>query len=243
EFAVAEGFVCHKVSASISAGAATALATQYSTAYFLSHNMGNLMKGDRVLIHAAAGGVGTALVQIALSKGCIVFGTCSSASKIEHLKSAGVQHPINYREQDFYLSVKKILGDKKLDVVFDPVGGKSIKKGFNLLGAGGRLLMYGVSSFNQTKTIFGKIRVALQFGIFHPLQFLINSKGIIGINMLRVSDNRPDKIAEAMRSVIQLTEQGVLKPHVGGEYAIDQLSEAHAFLESRKSMGKIVVKW
>jgi NADPH2:quinone reductase len=205
--------------------------------------MANLQENDKVLVHAAAGGVGTALTQLALHKKCIVFGTCGSEEKINYLLKNGVDHPINYRKLDFESAVRTLVGAGGLDVVFDPVGGKSVKKGYRLLGAGGRLLCFGVSSMNQTKSIFGKLRVLAQFGIYHPLQFLSQSKGIIGVNMLALAASRPEKISMAMKAVVQMTQAGVLKPHVGGEYPIAKLAEAHAFLESRESMGKIVVTW
>lgn len=243
EFALADKEVVYKIPNSFSAGVAVALATQYSTAYFLSHHMANLQENDIVLIHAAAGGVGTALVQMALHKKCIVFGTCGSDEKVAYLKKNGVQYPINYRKNDFEDVVRKVIEKKGLDAVFDPIGGKSVKKDFRLLGAGGRVFSFGVSSMNQTKTIFGKLRVLWQFGFYHPLQFLSGSKGIVGINMLKVGEENPEKMAKVMQEVIRLTEEGILTPHIGGEYQVEQLAEAHAFLESRKSMGKIVVKW
>ena len=243
EFALADKEVVYKIPNSFSAGVAVALATQYSTAYFLSHHMANLQENDTVLIHAAAGGVGTALVQMALHKKCIVFGTCGSDEKVAYLKKNGVHYPINYRKNDFEDVVRKVIEKKGLDAVFDPVGGKSVKKDYRLLGAGGRVFSFGVSSMNQAKNIFGKIRVLWQFGLYHPLQFLSGSKGIVGINMLKVGEENPEKMAKVMQEVIRLTEEGILTPYVGGEYQVEQLAEAHAFLESRKSMGKIVIKW
>ncbi|MCK0147096.1 zinc-binding dehydrogenase [Arenibacter sp. F26102] len=243
EYAIAQNEVANQIPESMSAGTAVALATQYTTAYFLSHDMANIQEGDKVLVHAAAGGVGTALVQLALHKKCLVFGTCSSSDKIEYLRSCGVQHPINYTKKDFASEIKSILEKGGLDVIFDPVGGLSVRKGYKLLAAGGRLLTYGVSSMNKTKSIFGKIRVLAQFGIYHPLQFLSNSRGMIGVNMLKMGEENPMKVARAMKAVIKLAEEGIIQPFVGGEYGVAQLAEAHEFLESRKSKGKIVVKW
>lgn len=243
EFALADMEVVHKIPDSFSAGVAVSLATQYSTAYYLSHNMANLQEHDNVLIHAAAGGVGTALVQMALLKKCVVFGTCGSQEKVAYLKKNGVQFPINYRINDFEKVIGNIMQNKGIDAAFDPVGGSSIKKDFRLLGAGGRVLSFGFSSMNKTKTIFGKLRVLSQFGLYHPVQFLSGSKGMIGVNMLKVAEENPKKIAKVMQEVIRLTDTKILKPHIGGEYQVEQLAEAHAFLESRKSMGKIIVKW
>lgn len=243
QYAVTNSDAAQKIPENMPAGVAVSLATQYCTAYFLSDQMANLQENDNVLIHAAAGGVGTALTQMALHKKCIVFGTCSSGDKVAYLQNNGVHHPINYKENDFETSIRSLVGEKGLDVVFDPVGGKSVKKGYRLLGAGGRLMSYGVSSMNQTKSIFGKLRVLAQFGIYHPVQFLSQSKGMIGVNMLKIAEEHPAKIGAAMRAVVQMTGQGILKPHVGGDYPISQLAEAHRFLESRKSMGKVVVRW
>ncbi len=243
EYVLAQCEVVNKVPEDTPAGIAVALATQYSTAYFLAFEMANLQENDHVLIHAAAGGVGTGLVQMALRKKCIVFGTCSSPEKVAYLRGNGVHYPINYREKDFAVQVKEVLGSKGMDVVFDPVGGKSVKKGYQLLGAGGRICTFGVSSMNNTTNIFGKLRVLFQFGIYHPLQFLSRSRGILGINMLRIAEENPQKIGRTMKGVIALWEKGEINPYVGGEYPIDKLAEAHEFLESGKSMGKIVVSW
>ena len=131
-----------------------------------------------------------------------------------------MHYPINYRKNNFEEVVRKVIEKKGLDAVFDPVGGKSIKKDFRLLGAGGRVFSFGVSSMNQTKTIFGKLRVLWQFGLYHPLQFLSASKGMVGINMLKVAEENPEKIAKVMQEVIRLTEEGILTPHVGGEYQV-----------------------
>ncbi|MFX0558642.1 zinc-binding dehydrogenase [Maribacter sp. CXY002] len=243
EYAIANNNLTFKITDSLAAGTAVALATQYTTAYVLSNTLANLQENDQVLIHAAAGGVGTALTQMALYKRCIVFGTCSSQEKINYLRENGVQHPINYKKIKFDEIIQKILGKKRLDVIFDPVGGKSVKKGYRLLGAGGRLFSFGVSSMNQTKNIFGKLKIVLQFGMYHPLQFLSNSNGIIGVNILKIGEERPEKLSQAMEKVVKMTEDGILKPHVGGDFHIDELANAHEFLESRKSMGKIVVRW
>jgi NADPH2:quinone reductase len=243
EYALAEKSVVFRVPSELSVGVAVALATQYSTAYVLAHDLANLQENDRVLIHAAAGGVGTALVQLARHFGCVIYGTCSSENKMRYIEKNGVDFPINYLEHDFADAVRQLSPDNGLDVIFDPVGGKSVKKGFGLLNAGGRILCFGVSSLNQTKSILGKLRVLAQFGVYHPIQLLSQAKGMIGVNMLKIGDDQPEKVSRAMQKVIAMTQAGILNPYVGGQYSIDQLSEAHEFLESRKSMGKIVVKW
>ena len=244
EYAVADVRAIAKISEQVEAGVAVALSTQYCTAYYLAEEMAPIQPNDYVLIHAAAGGVGTALVQLSTFRGAIIFGTAGSDEKLDYLKEAGVHYPINYRKVDFTAEVRKVIGPTKgLDVIFDPVGGDSVKKGYRLLGAGGRLVTFGASSMTQSKSIFGKIILLLGFGMYHPVGLLIKSKGIIGVNLLQVADQRLEKIQRVLKQVVKMNQQGILNPKVGGVFPVDQLSEAHRFLESRKSIGKIVVKW
>lgn len=243
EYALAQGAAAQKIPEDMAPGIAVALATQYCTAYYMAHDIANFQRGDKVLIHAAAGGVGTALVQMALNAGCTIYGTCSSTNKVKYLKAQGVHHTINYMTSDFAEEIERLEGKKKLDTVFDPIGGKSARKGFRLLQAGGKLICYGVSSMNKTRTIFGKLKVLYDFGVYHPVQLLLGAKGITGVNMLKLADENPVKITRSMRGVIKLNVEHKLEPVVGGTFGIEELSKAHAFLESRHSIGKIVVKW
>ena len=244
EYAVTDVRTIATISEQVEAGVAVALSTQYCTAYFLVEEMAPIQPNDFVLIHAAAGGVGTALVQLAIHGGAVVFGTAGSDEKLGYLKEAGVHYPINYRKVDFTAEVRKVIGPTKgLDVIFDPVGGDSVKKGYRLLGAGGRLVAFGASSMTEANSIFGKIKLLLGFGIYHPVGLLTNSRGIIGVNLLRVADQRPEKIQRVLKKVVKMNQQGILIPKVGGVFPVDQLSEAHRLLESRESTGKIVVKW
>jgi NADPH2:quinone reductase len=202
----------------------------------------NLHEGDRVLIHAAAGGVGTALVQYAKYKGCEIFGTAGSDAKLKLLREAGVDHPINYVTEDFEPAVMKITGGQGLDAIYDANGGLSVKKGFRSLASGGRLVCYGGSHI-AGQNIFGKIKTLWDFGFYHPLQFMTRSKSIIGVNMLRIADNKPLVLKRCLENVVRLHEQGVFKPAVGGIFPVNQVGEAHEFLASRKSTGKISVSW
>jgi NADPH2:quinone reductase len=223
---------------------AAALGTQYCTAYFSAIDQANIQEGDHVLIQAAAGGVGTALVQLAKWKGCVIYGTAGSDKKLQYLKEQGVHYPINYQTTDFAEEVKKIRGKEKLDVVFDSLGGKTFRKGLGLLGAGGKIVGFGAAEMTTgRKNLLKMLQLGINFGIYHPVQFLTASTGLIGVNMLQIADNRPAKLERCLKAVAELSKQGILKPVNGGIFSIDQLAEAHKFLESRKSMGKVVVKW
>jgi NADPH:quinone reductase-like Zn-dependent oxidoreductase len=202
----------------------------------------NLFEGDRVLIHSAAGGVGTALLQYAKHKGCEIFATAGSDAKIKMLQESGVHHAINYVTQDFEAEVARITGGKGIDVIFDAVGGSNLKKGIRALAPGGRIVCYGASSISG-KNIFGKIGTLLGFGFYHPLQFMKSSKALIGVNMLRIADNSPQRLNRCLVNVVKLYEQDVFKPAVGRVFPVSQLAEAHAYLGGRGSTGKITVTW
>ena len=197
-----------------------------------------------MLVHAAAGGVGTALVQIAKWKGCEVFGTAGQPEKLEYLKSIGVDHAINYREKDFELEIKKLLADKYLDLAFDPIGGKNFKKTLSMLGSGGRIVTFGASEWSDTKGgFFDKIKLAFGFGFLHPIGLLMKSRAVIGLNMLRIAENRPEYLETCLKEVMEHYKSGILKPTVDSVYKVADIHKAHDRLEGRDSMGKVVVEW
>jgi len=229
---------------SMDGGVAAALPTQYGTAYHCAEEMVRLHAGDHVLVQAAAGGVGTALVQLCKRRGCIVYGTAGSDEKLAYLRTLGVDHPINYQRDDFAEAVRGIRGTDGLDVVFDSLGGAAVRKGLGLLAAGGRMVCFGAASRESgSLQLLRDVRFALSFGFPHPIPLLINSKSIIGVNMLRLSDQRPLALKRCLDAVVDLAIKGDLQPTVGGRFSADQIAQAHTFLGGRGSMGKVVVAW
>ncbi|MFT3679542.1 MAG: zinc-binding dehydrogenase [Ferruginibacter sp.] len=242
EYAVTKATAVAKIPGNMDAAVATALTTQYCTAYFSAAEMVNLYKGDKVLIHAGAGGVGTALIQYAAYKECEIFTTAGSKEKFKHIISLGVHHPINYKIKDFETEVKNITGGKGVDVIFDAIGGKSVKKGMHLLAPGGRLICYGASGMND-KNIFGKIKDAIGFGFYHPIMFMMPSKSMIGVNMLKIADHKPKVLQRCLENVVKLADEGVFKPTVSKIFDVSEIAAAHDYLEKRNSIGKVAVKW
>lgn len=244
EYAKTDYRACAVISDKLPATQASALATQYCTAYYAAYECTNVYDGDYVLIHAAAGGVGTALTQLCKLKGCTVFGTTGSDAKFDYLKNNGVDFPINYRKNDYEKELVKLSDGRLLDVAFNSVGGTTFKKDFKLLEKGGKSVIYGAAERSGKKGgTFATLNLAWNFGIFSPIQLLMNSKGIIGINMLRIADYKPLVLKRCLEEVVRMTESGELNPAEGGTFAADQIGEAHAYLESRKSTGKIAITW
>lgn len=238
EYAIAQEHGAAAIPDHIPTGKALALATQYCTAFYCAEEMLRLHAGDHVLVHAAAGGVGTALVQLARRRDCIIYGTASE-HKLGYLSETGVHHPINYRKVDFVREIRQLVGERGLDVIFDPIGGKSTRRGLKLLGSGGRIVMFGASRMSDAKGVFSKLSVASSFGLYHPISLMKESKSILGVNMLRIGDNRPWVLQRVLSEVIRLATAGELDPHVGKTFSFSKIAEAHEFLASRQSIGKV----
>ncbi len=227
-----------KISEDMKVGKALALATQYSTAYYACNVATNVLPNETVLIHAGAGGVGTALIQLCKLKNANIYSTAGSEAKLEYLRKQGVQHPINYTKDDFSELIKE-----PIDVAFDSLGATNFRKSYNLLNRGGRIVGYGASSMTDAKNIFSKAKMGLAFGLYHPAQLLMESRAMIGVNMLRIADYKPDTLQYCMKSVIELLDQGKIDPHVGNMYPATNIYEAHDDMEKRKTMGKIGIIW
>lgn len=221
-------------------GTGCALATQCVTAHYAAMHTQTLLPGEKVLVHAAAGGLGTALIQIALNRGCTVIGVAGGQEKAAYLKNLGVQHIIDHRTSSYLTYIQKYLGGK-VDVIFDNIGGKSVRAGKSILAHGGRIVLLGAASLSGKRGIISLLRLAIGFGWFSPIAWLGKSQTLIGVNMLKIADHRPDIIEVCLNSVLDLYEQGILRPHIGKQFSFDQLADAHAYMEARKSIGKIVV--
>ena len=243
EYAVTDHRAIGVISDGYPAEKALALATQYTTAYVCFKESMNLHPGDRVLIHAAAGGVGIALCQMALNAGCEIFATAGSEHKLEFLREMGVHHTINYEKSDYVAQLKSILKDKTLDAGFNSIAGKTIRKDWKLLGAGGKLVVFGAASRVGKSSLLGGIGLVFKTGFLTPLLFIVQSKSLIGINILKLGDNKPELIANCLKAVIADAEAGKLDPIVQKTYGIQELNEAHLALENRVTIGKTVVFW
>lgn len=223
---------------------AMVLCTQGVTAYYMATYLSPIRKGDNVLIHAAAGGVGSVLIQLANHQGASVFAKVGDPAKIELTKALGAKHSICYTETDYAEEVKKILDGNKLDVVFNPVGGSTFKKDFSLLRSGGRLLLFGGSELGIGKLgILSTLNFLRKMGALLPVGLMMTSKSILGVNMLKIADNRPDVMGHCLNEVVKLHADGVIQPQVGGRFSHDELSKAHTLLESGKTTGKLTIFW
>ncbi|MBI3660988.1 zinc-binding dehydrogenase [Candidatus Acetothermia bacterium] len=218
---------------------AAAMPVNFATAYHCLFNTGVLFPGDRVLIHACAGGVGLAAVQFCKNAGVEIFGTASSDEKIKFLKEYGVHHPINYRTEDFSQKVRELTNGEGIDFVLDSLGGETLKKSMKLLRANGRLASIGVSSFTQ-KNKLQLLWELLRRPRLDALSLLQHSTGFYGVYLARFAD-RPKLFYSIMQNVLAQYTQGKIKPHIGKTFPFEKVAEAHALLEGRYSIGKLIL--
>jgi NADPH2:quinone reductase len=200
---------------------AAAFPVQYLTAYHALTTCGRATQGETVLIHAAAGGVGTAAVQIAKLLGLRVIATASSPEKRERVRELRADRVYDYDEFD-----RELNGNDRPSLVLEGVGGDVFRRSLAMLPSLGRLVVYGAAS-QQVQPI-------------DTLKLLFRSHAVIGLHLNAIFE-RPDLMAESSRRLFGWIEEGKLKMQVGHRLALAQIREAHELIASRRSYGKIVL--
>ena len=223
-----------------------AIPVNYGTAYAGIVLMGGLRDGDRLLVQAAAGGVGIAATQIAKARGATVFGT-ASASKHEAILAQGVDHAIDYRSQDFESEVMKLTDGEGIDIAFDAIGPSSFRKDYRLLRAGGRLICFGMSEAQSgdVRNIPGLLKglasmMTATLPWWKSMAIMNENKGVFGLNMLSWWD-REGSLARLIEPLADELAAGTLEPVVAASYPFERAGEAHAFIHERRNVGKVVL--
>lgn len=213
-----------------------AVPVNYATAWAALHGYGSLRAGERVLIHAAAGGVGIAAIQFAKAAGAQVHGT-ASAGKHAKLAELGVDRAIDYRRDGWWK------GLDPYDVVLDALGGTSLRRSYALLRPGGRLVGYGVSAMQQGEK--RSLRRAAPQALsmlrgFNSMALLQDSKAVIGLNMLRLWDDR-GTLEPWISPLTTALHDGTVSPVVHAAVPFDDAPTAHRILAARENIGKVVL--
>jgi NADPH:quinone reductase-like Zn-dependent oxidoreductase len=223
-----------------------AFPVNYATAQAGLVVMGGLKPGERVLIHAAAGGVGISATQIAKRIGAEVFGT-ASASKHVAIREQGVDHAIDYRSLDFADEVRRITGGEGIDVAFDALGPSSFRKDYRLLRQGGRLIMYGASEVQtgERRSVPSALRTLAKSPFssmpwWKGLAVMNENKGVFGLNMLSWWDAE-GSLDRVIEPLIPALQNGQLKPVVAEAFPFDRAPDAHRFIAERRNIGKVVL--
>jgi len=221
---------------------AAAIPVNYLTAFHSIFTMGNLQPGDRLLIHSAAGGVGLAAVQLARSRGLLIFGT-ASGNKQEFLRKSGVDHPIDYEKVDMVEAVRKFAPDG-IEMVLDPIGGKSFAQSYKCLGPTGRLVVFGFSAAatgGSGKPNWVSAATAfLQTPRFHPLKLMGDNISVIGVSLTGLQ-KRPALLQAEMDEIFRLYSAGQIRPVIGKSFPLAQAADAHRYIHERKNIGKVIL--
>ncbi len=220
---------------------AAAIPVNYLTAYHSIVTMGNLLPGDRILIHGAAGGVGIAAVQLAKARGLRIFGTAGPA-KQETLRKMGVDHAIDHQKDNFVEVIRKF-APEGVEMVMDPIGGRSLTRSYECLGSMGRLVVYGFSALvnpDGKRHTVGTVKALLETPRFHPLRLFEKNVSVIGVNLGGVR-SRPALLHSQMNDLFQLYAAGKIKPVVGKKFPLTEVAAAHHFIHDRKNIGKVVL--
>ena len=220
---------------------AAAIPVNYLTAYHSMFEMGNLREGDRVFIHGAAGGVGVAAVQLARARGLVNFGTAGPA-KQDFLRKIGVDHPIDYTREDFVEAVLRV-APKGIEMVLDPIGGKSFARSIRCLGTMGRLVVFGFSAAagpSGKRSLPRAAKAFAQMPRFSPLKLMECNHAVIGVHLGRM-EGREAVLRREMNEILAMYSAGAIHPVVGKTFPLEQAAAAHRYIHDRKNVGKVVL--
>lgn len=223
---------------------AATLPVNYLTAWVLMVIMGALSSDESILIHNAGGGVGIAQLDIASHIGATTYGTASKP-KHEFLKNRGLDHPIDYRNKDWFEELMKLTENRGVDLVTDPLGGKEWKRSYKTLRSTGRLGMFGISSASSgseggLRSKISLIKTVFSMPFFHPIPLLNKNRGVFGVNLGHLW-HEPGKARNWMAEILNGVEDGWIDPHVDSTFSFDEVSEAHRHMEERKNFGKVIL--
>ncbi|HAL57128.1 MAG TPA: alcohol dehydrogenase [Bacteroidetes bacterium] len=230
------------ISSTMSFEEAAAFSVTYCTAYHALITLAHVQRGEKVLLHAAAGGVGTAAIQICKHLGVEVFATAGSTEKLEIARQQGANHLVDYRREDFAEIVRSKSGGYGVDVVMDSVGGSVFRKSWKLLAPMGRYILYGFASITGERKI-NKLKALWEFlsvPLVYPPSVVSKNVALMGFNLYFLS-HKVQYLNHVTTELMDLYKRGILRPVIGARFPFEKIVDAHVLMQSRKSYGKIVV--
>jgi NADPH:quinone reductase-like Zn-dependent oxidoreductase len=219
---------------------AAAVPVTYLTAALALYRMAAITSGETVLIHNAGGGLGIAATQLARLKRTTVIGT-ASATKHDALRSFGVEHVIDYRHANVEDEVRRITRGRGVDVVLDPIGGKSFAVSYRLLAPLGRLVMLGISSAaSERRSAWRVLRAWWGMPTFNPLSLINRNRGVFGLNLGHLWEERR-RLQSLMDLLMTELSAGRIQPIVARTFPLERAADAHRYLQSRSNIGKVIL--
>ena len=219
-----------------------ALPVTYLTAYHMLFRIARIRGGEHVLVHMAAGGVGTAVLQLCRTvDGVVTYGT-ASASKHDYTREHGCDHPIDYRTKDYVAEVRRLTNDRGVDVILDALGGPDWKKGYELLKPAGILVAFGLANVNKggKRRMLHVLSQIARVPIFTPMKLMNDNKAIAGVNIGHLWTEL-DMLTEELTAVVDLYRAGKIRPHVHHAFPFSEAAAAFGELEHGKNLGKVLL--
>lgn len=227
EYSIVSAGVAHPLPKEMSFEQGAAFPMVYPTSYAGLVFRGELQAGENLLVHAAAGGVGLAAVQIGKALGARVIATAGSAEKLEIARKYGADELIDYRTEDFVARVKEITGGKGADVIYDSVGGDVFDKSLKCIAWNGRLVVVGFAG-----GVIPEVRAN---------RILLKNIAVTGLHWGAYQTHQPEKVRETFDALFALHRDGKIDPVVFKTYSLEDLATALHDLASRKTYGKLII--
>jgi len=219
---------------------AAAVPVTYLTAAIALYRMAALSAGETVLVHNAGGGLGIAATQLARLRRATVIGT-ASAAKHDALRRFGVEHAIDYRHGDVEAEVRKLTKGRGVDVILDPLGGRSFNASYRMLAPLGRLVMLGISSMSgEKRNAWRVLRSWWEMKSFDPLSLINRNRGVFGLNVGHLWEERR-QLKGLMDLLMTELSAGRLEPIVARTFPLERVGDAHRFIQNRSNIGKVVL--
>ncbi len=227
ETAVVPAAYAHRMPDGMSFEEGAAIPIIYPTSYAALIFRANLQAGETLLVHAAAGGVGSTAVQIGKALGARVIATVGGADKVEIARKLGADEVIDYRVDDFVARVHEITGGSGADVIYDPVGGDVFDRSLKCIAWNGRLLVVGFASGRIPEVKANRI--------------MLKNIAVTGIHWGAYLEKEPERVPETFEGLFDLYRQGSIKPLIFNTYPLEDLPSALGELASRKTYGKLII--
>ena len=215
------------IPAGLSTQDAACVPVAFGTAHDCLFNAGNLQKGQTVLVHAGAGGVGMAAIQLAHRAGATVIATASSSEKLERLKAFGLDHGINYVEQDFVAEVQRLTGKRGVDVVVDSVGGRTLVDSVKVLGWRGRLVSVGIAGRGGSAV--------------NAFSLWARNNTLHGVLFATCLQAEYPRAYALVADCLARVASGELKVEIARVFPLAEAAQAHAYIEGRHAFGRVVM--
>jgi len=219
---------------------AAALPVNYITAHHMLVHLGSLRATDVVLVHGAAGGVGQAAVQLCRMVGARVLGT-ASAPKHDFLRSVGVE-PLDHRDASWPHKARELTAERGVDIVLDPIGGRSVRTSYRILAPGGRLFCYGVSTMagGERRNLFRALGGLLAMPRFSPINLMLQNRGVIGVNIGQLWDEFAI-LRSQLETLVTYAGDEQIQPVIDSVFSFDDAPAAHRRLHTRQNIGKVLL--